>query len=220
MSSIVTFVTGNANKLREVKAILEPSIQVDSKALDIDEIQGSINEITESKCRRAAALVLLSLCLCITIAYQQQLNGPVLVEDTALCFNALGSLPGPYIKHFLTSIGHDGLNNLLAAYADKSAEAVCTFGFSAGPNEKPILFQGRCPGEIVLPRGPVRFGWDPVFEYQGQTFAEMDSSQKNSISHRARALEMLKKWFLDHSVGLNAPAKGHELNASACSTTK
>ncbi|RCI13518.1 hypothetical protein L249_5530 [Ophiocordyceps polyrhachis-furcata BCC 54312] len=191
MRPIVTFVTGNANKLREVKAILEPSIQVESKSLDIDEIQGSIDEITEYKCRRAAEL----------------LNGPVLVEDTALCFAALGSLPGPYIKHFLTTIGHDGLNNLVAAYADKSAEAVCTFGYSAGPNQKPILFQGRCPGTIVPPRGPARFGWDPVFEYQGQTFAEMDASEKNSISHRARALEMLKNWFLDHSAHLDATTK-------------
>ncbi|RDA82902.1 hypothetical protein CP532_4779 [Ophiocordyceps camponoti-leonardi (nom. inval.)] len=214
MKPIVTFVTGNANKLREVKAILEPSIQVESKSLDIDEIQGSIDEITESKCRRAAELASHSLFFF--------LNGPVLVEDTALCFTALGSLPGPYMfvescpagssrlifsKHFLTAIGHDGLNNLLAAYADKSAEAVCTFGFSAGPNQKPMIFQGRCPGNIVPPRGPARFGWDPVFEYQGQTFAEMDASQKNSVSHRARALEMLKKWFLDHSASLETPVE-------------
>ena len=45
----------------------------------------------------------------------------------------------------MTTIGHQGLNNLLAAYEDKSAEAVCTFGYSAGPDHEPILFQGRCP---------------------------------------------------------------------------
>lgn len=186
----MTFVTGNANKLREVKAILEPTIQVESKSLDIDEIQGSINEITQSKCRKAAELI----------------GGPVLVEDTALCFNSLGGLPGPYVKHFLTTTGHDGLNNLLAAYPDKSAEAVCTFGYSEGPNQEPVLFQGRCPGSIVPARGPARFGWDPIFEYQGQTFAEMDASQKNAISHRARALEMLKKWFLELSFEPDPPA--------------
>lgn len=42
----------------------------------------------------------------------------------------------------MESIGHDGLNNLLAAYEDKSAQAVCTFGYSAGPGSEPILFQG------------------------------------------------------------------------------
>lgn len=49
----------------------------------------------------------------------------------------------PYLsKWFMESIGHDGLNNLLAAYEDKSAQAVCTFGYSAGPGSEPILFQG------------------------------------------------------------------------------
>lgn len=42
----------------------------------------------------------------------------------------------------MKDIGHDGLNNLLAAYEDKSAKAVCTFGFSQGPGHEPILFQG------------------------------------------------------------------------------
>lgn len=42
----------------------------------------------------------------------------------------------------MESIGHDGLNNMLAAYEDKSARAVCTFGYSAGPGSEPILFQG------------------------------------------------------------------------------
>jgi inosine triphosphate pyrophosphatase len=45
-------------------------------------------------------------------------------------------------KWFMKSIGHEGLNNLLMAYEDKSAKAVCTFGFSKGPGHEPILFQG------------------------------------------------------------------------------
>jgi inosine/xanthosine triphosphate pyrophosphatase family protein len=47
----------------------------------------------------------------------------VLVEDTSLCFNALNGLPGVYIKWFLEGIGHEGLNNMLVAYPDKSAYA-------------------------------------------------------------------------------------------------
>lgn len=45
-------------------------------------------------------------------------------------------------KWFLNDIGHEGLNNLLAAYEDKGAKAVCTFGFSQGPGHEPVLFQG------------------------------------------------------------------------------
>lgn len=54
---VVNFITGNANKLSEVKAILEPAIQVNSQSVDVDEIQGSIEEVTKAKCRKAAELV-------------------------------------------------------------------------------------------------------------------------------------------------------------------
>jgi inosine triphosphate pyrophosphatase len=54
---IVNFITGNKNKLSEVKAILEPAIQVESQALDLLEIQGTLEEVTLDKCRRAADLV-------------------------------------------------------------------------------------------------------------------------------------------------------------------
>lgn len=58
----------------------------------------------------------------------------------------------------MSPLGHDGLNNLLAAYPDKSAKAICTFGYSAGPGHEPILFQGITEGKIVPPRGPAFFG--------------------------------------------------------------
>lgn len=57
MAPYVNFITGNANKLREVTAILEPDIEVRSQSLDLEEVQGTIEEVTESKCRRAADLV-------------------------------------------------------------------------------------------------------------------------------------------------------------------
>ncbi|MDE9440028.1 non-canonical purine NTP pyrophosphatase [Staphylococcus xylosus] len=57
MAPPIHFITGNANKLKEVKAILEPQIQIDSQSLDLEEIQGTIEEVAESKCRRAADLV-------------------------------------------------------------------------------------------------------------------------------------------------------------------
>ncbi len=69
----------------------------------------------------------------------------------------------------MQSIGHAGLNNLLAAYEDKSAKAITTFAYSAGPGHEPLLFQGITEGKIVQPRGPSHFGWDPIFEYEGKT---------------------------------------------------
>ena len=46
---------------------------------------------------------------------------------------ALNGLPGPYIKYFMTQIGHEGLNAMLVGFPTKAAEAICTFAYSAGP---------------------------------------------------------------------------------------
>jgi len=175
------FITGNKNKLIEIEAMLGDKIELKSQNLDLVEIQGTIEEISTDKCRRAAELI----------------KGPVLVEDTCLCFNALKELPGPYVKWFLKAIGNEGLNNLLDAYPDKSAQAVCTFAYCEGPGHEPIIFQGRTDGKIVPARGPTTFGWDPIFEYEGKTYAEMGKVEKNKISQRSRALEKLKTWLLE-----------------------
>ena len=55
-----------------------------------------------------------------------------MVEDTSLCFNAYGGLPGPYIKWFLKNLGHDGLNSMLAGFDDKTAYAQCIFAYTPG----------------------------------------------------------------------------------------
>jgi inosine triphosphate pyrophosphatase len=89
----LTFVTGNKNKLAEVQAILQGVVQVNSVKIDLPELQGEPKDISIEKCRMAA----------------KQVKGPVIVEDTCLCFNALNGLPGPYIKWFLDKLGHDGV---------------------------------------------------------------------------------------------------------------
>lgn len=76
-------------------------------------------------------------------------------------------------KWFLAALGHKGLNNLLLAYEDKSAQAVCTFAYCEGPGHEPMLFEGRVSvcsvalqhaltndfkGKIVPARGPTNFG--------------------------------------------------------------
>lgn len=119
------------------------------------------------------------------------------MEDTCLAFKALNELPGPYIKWFVESIGLDGLNKILYKYDDKSADAICTFGFCEGPGKDVILFQGRTEGNIVPSRGPTDFGWDSIFEPKGydKTYAELDKSVKNSISHRFKALDKLRDYL-------------------------
>jgi len=57
------------------------------------------------------------------------------------------------------------------------------------------LFEGVVPGTIVAPRGSGGFGYDPIFEYDGRTFAEMDTDEKNAVSHRGRALARFAEWY-------------------------
>ncbi|KAI0306873.1 Ham1-like protein [Multifurca ochricompacta] len=188
-SERLVFVTGNAGKLKEVREILaqgEP-IDIESRNLDLPEIQGTTQEVAIEKCRRAAELI----------------GGPVITEDTALCFKAMNGLPGPYIKFFLRELGHEGLNRMLDGFPTRAAWALCTFAYSPGPGVEPILFEGRTDGKIVPARGPPKFGWDPVFEAEdtGLTYAEMEATRKNAISHRGRALQKLRAYFQTQETG-------------------
>ena len=57
------------------------------------------------------------------------------------------------------------------------------------------LFEGVVRGRIVAPRGDGGFGYDPIFEHEGQTMAEMSPAEKNAISHRGRALARFADWY-------------------------
>lgn len=179
----VVFVTGNRNKLKEALNILGkvPGFEFESKDVDLAEYQGEADAICRAKCEAAAKVI----------------GGPVLVEDTSLCFNALGGLPGPYIKWFLTNLGPEGLHKLLAGFEDKSAYALCTFAYSEGPGCEVRLFHGRTEGTVVAPRGTNNFGWDSCFqpESEDKTYAEMSSDAKNRISHRHRSLQALRQFL-------------------------
>ncbi|KAL1411562.1 nucleoside triphosphate pyrophosphohydrolase ham1 [Vanrija albida] len=185
MSKSFVFVTGNANKLREVQQILQAGdsgVTCTSQSVDVPELQGTTQEVAIAKVKAAA----------------EKIGGPCVTEDTALCFDALNGLPGPYIKDFMGAVGHDGLNKLLVGFGNTKATALCTFAYSAGPGAEPVLFEGRTEGNIVPARGGPGFGWDPTFqpvESNGLTYAEMKPEDKNKISHRYRALEKLKAYL-------------------------
>lgn len=181
----ITFVTGNKKKLEEAQMLLsgtEMPFALTNRKIDLPELQGDPLEIAKEKCRLAAKSV----------------NGPVLTEDTSLCFNALNGMPGPYIKWFLENCGHDGLNNMLAGFEDKTGYAQTVTAFCMGPEEEVFVFDGRTEGTIVPARGKLDFGWDPIFEPKeggGKTYAEMEKQEKNAISHRGRSFAKLKEFL-------------------------
>lgn len=180
---LITLVTGNKGKLTEMLEILDDkqSIRFETCKIDLDELQGATpQEIAKAKALNA----------------YRMLGRPVLIDDTSLCFNALGGLPGPYIKWFLDKMGKNDLPKLLSGFEDKSGFASCVFTLCV--DESTVLhFDGRCNGKIVDPRGDYGFGWDPIFEAEdtGLTFAEMTAEIKNKVSHRCRALKLFADFF-------------------------
>ena len=154
---IINFVSSNKNKLRELNEMFNEHFKdVEVKQLDIDlpELQGLPEDIVKGKLK-------------IALEKSKNLKGPILVEDTSLCFNAYGGLPGPYIKYFLKAIKQEGLYKMACVFDDHSAYAQSIFGLQKGENEEPNLFIGKTEGEIVYPRGQKNFGLlglDPCFK--------------------------------------------------------
>ena len=80
--------------------------------------------------------------------------------------------------------------------ADERGTATTDEQVQGGEETLPVkLFEGRVPGEIVPPRGDGGFGYDPIFEHDGTTFAEVTPAEKNAVSHRGRALAKFAEWY-------------------------
>jgi len=164
---------------------LEETFDITNKGFELDELQGTPEFIATRKAKLAT----------------EHCDTAVMIEDVSLCFNGLKGLPGPYIKDFLGKLGRQGLFDMLKGFEDKTAYAQCTFAFCQGKGHEPRLFVGKCHGTIVEPRGENMFGWDPVFMPDGfdQTFAEICLEEKNKVSHRGRALALVKEYLESNS---------------------
>jgi inosine triphosphate pyrophosphatase len=176
----IYFVTGNENKFIEVSRIL--AVNLKRKNIDLPEIQGSVHDIILDKCKTA-----------VNIIGKKDL----FVEDVSLFFNALNEFPGPYIKWALKSLGHDNLYKLLDGFEEKSAVAVCMYCFYNSKTDDYLVFEGKTKGIIVKPKGSLNFGWDAIFQPDGfnKTYAEMNLFEKDSISHRAKALTLMNEYI-------------------------
>ena len=121
---------------------------------------------------------------------------PVLADDTGLEVRALGGEPGVNSARFAgpTAAYSDNVALMLErmrGWSDRDARfrTVVALGF---PDGVEILAEGILEGRICHePRGAGGFGYDPIFEVEGKTLAEMTPDEKNSLSHRARAVAAL-----------------------------
>lgn len=127
-----------------------------------------------------------------------------LADDSGLAVDALGGAPGVYSSRYAGADGDDAANNAkllaeLEGVSDemRTARFVCTLVFVDEAGNETVAC-GTVEGTIGYEeRGSEGFGYDPLFfpeEYEGRlTFAEVPQAEKSAISHRGRALQLLKE---------------------------
>jgi XTP/dITP diphosphohydrolase len=185
--------TRNAGKLKEIRRLLESSgIEVlgMESFVDLPEVVEDGETFRANAEKKARAVAQWTGCL-------------ALADDSGLEVAALGGLPGVHSAYYAGPVANDAANNvkLLEALADiaapRLAAFVCTMALCepAGPCR---FFVGRLEGEILAtPRGAGGFGYDPLFLVPdfGKTLAELPLEEKNSISHRGRALRQVVEFL-------------------------
>ena len=118
---------------------------------------------------------------------------PVMIDDSGLFINALKGFPGVYSSYVFKTIGNDGILGLMAGKSDRRAQFECCIGFQV-PGHEPFIAKGIAKGTIAKAKsGTGGFGYDPIFVHEGfsKTYAEMDIMEKNKISHRGLAIQIL-----------------------------
>ena len=125
---------------------------------------------------------------------------PALADDSGICVHALGGLPGVLSARYAGDQSNDAANNLkliaaLKEKTDRGAHYVCALVFIHSVNDpEPLIVQTRWYGQIVDQAiGNNGFGYDPHFFLPEEqcTAAQLESMQKNLISHRGQALREL-----------------------------
>jgi XTP/dITP diphosphohydrolase len=182
----LVFASNNLNKIKEIQAILNGSIQL----LSLDEI-GCHEDIPETANTIEGNAILKA-------DYITQLYGyDCFADDTGLEIQALNGEPGVYSARYAGKQRNtdDNMNKLLDALKDKSDRSA-QFKTVIALNIKgeQYLFTGIAKGNITLEKkGDQGFGYDPIFQPENydETFAELSSEVKNKISHRAKATKQL-----------------------------
>lgn len=174
---MIRFVTTNEGKVREAREYLGDVEQLD---YDYPEIQSDdLAEIAAEGARHAFEAV--------------GDDEPVIVDDSGLFIESLGGFPGPYSAYVEGTLGIERVWRMVEAEENRRASFRGVVAYADGRTVE--TFEGAIRGRIVAPRGEGGFGYDPVFEHDGRTLAEMTTEEKNALSHRGRALAKLSDWL-------------------------
>lgn len=181
----------NKKKIEELRRILaplgfEPVCETDMRIVlpEVDETGTTFAENARLKATSA----------------MQTAGVAAVADDSGLCVDALGGAPGIYSARFSGEDATDEKNNqkllrLLENVTDdkRSAHWECHISVIF-PNCDEVSACGRCDGYIGYePMGENGFGYDPLFLYGDETFAQMSAADKDKVSHRGKALLQLKE---------------------------
>lgn len=180
--------TNNQHKLQEIRAILGDSFEelFSLKDLGIDvDVEETGSTLEENALIKARAILALS-------------GIATLADDTGLMVDALNGAPGVYSARYAGEEHDDAKNRALLlknldGVKDRSAHFATVIALCY-PDGKTLTASGRVNGEILLSeRGTEGFGYDSLFfsTELGKTFAEATQAEKNSVSHRGRALRAM-----------------------------
>lgn len=174
----ITFITGNQDKADYLAKYLGHPIT--HRKIDLDEIQSmDLREIVEHKVRQAFEII----------------KSPVIVEDVSLEFEALGGLPGPFIRFFVDKVPFETICSMINGKS-RRATARCVFGYYDGTNLE--LFEGKLDGKISeAPAGEKGYGWDKIFIPEGYdiTRASMDEEDDRKTYLIIKPFEKLKEFL-------------------------
>lgn len=175
MPTLPIFITGNQSKADYLGRQL--GVTLEHRKVELDELQSTdLHVIVEHKLRQAY-----DIC-----------QAPVLVEDVSLVFNALGELPGPYIKWFIERAGDEACCKMLDGFTDRNAVIRCTFGYYDG--ERMEFFDSELPGTISdTPRGTNGFGFDRFFMNEGLAITRAEMTQEENERTYAELMKPFKK---------------------------
>lgn len=179
----------NAGKIKEIGELLAPQgIKLQSAA------DFSLPEPEETESTFSGNALLKARAAC------EATNRPALADDSGLCVTALGGQPGIHSarwagepRDFMRAMQRIEDELAVSGSDDRSAAFICVLAL-VFPDGGEHLYEGRVEGQLVWPpRGEGGFGYDPVFQPQGdeRVFSEMTATEKAGYSHRAKALTKL-----------------------------
>lgn len=177
----VTFVTGNPEKAENFSKHIGADIP--HHEVDVDEIQTlDVYKLVEHKAKEA----------------YRQLNTPVLVEDVQFVMNALGKLPGPFIKYFvIAENGGEKMCHMLDGFTDRSATASCVFGYYDGREMK--FFESELSGVVSEhPKGERGYGFDRIFApygFDGKNAGELSEKEYGKYYSTIKPFAKVKQFL-------------------------